>query len=77
MSFASAMPAHLADTMTKKIPLAIDAKPFAEAIDNSVRRTMTKNIMTKPTMTNTIMTNVAEILAVALVLLLGAAILSI
>lgn len=52
--------------MTKKIPLAIDAKPFAEAIDNSVRRTMT----------NTIMTNVAEILAVALMLLLGVAILS-
>jgi ABC-type dipeptide/oligopeptide/nickel transport system permease subunit len=52
--------------MTKKIPLAIDAKPFAQAIDKSARRTMTKNIMT----------NIAEILAVALVLLLGAAILS-
>ena len=33
--------------MTKKIPLAIDAKPFAQTIDKSVRRTMTKNIMTK------------------------------
>lgn len=33
--------------MTKKIPLAIDAKPFAQAIDKSARRTMTKNIMTK------------------------------
>jgi hypothetical protein len=33
--------------MTKKIPLAIDAKPFAQAIDKSARRTMTKKIMTK------------------------------
>jgi len=33
--------------MTKKIPLAIDAKPFAKAIDKSVRRTMTKHTMTK------------------------------
>lgn len=33
--------------MTKKIPLAINAKPLADAIDKSVRKTMTKNIMTK------------------------------
>lgn len=67
MSFASAMLARLANTMTKKIPLAIDAKPFAQAIDKSVSRTMTNNIMTY----------IAEILAVALMLLLGFAILSI
>ena len=42
-----AMAARLANTMTKKIPLAIDAKPFAQAIDKSVKKTMTKHIMTK------------------------------
>lgn len=57
--------------MTKKIPLAIDTKPLAQAIDKSVRRTMTKN-----TMTNTAMTYIAEILAVVLILLLGVAILA-
>ena len=62
-----AMAARPANTMTKKIPLAIDARPLAQAIDKSVRRTMTKNIMTY----------IAEILAVALILLLGVAILSI
>jgi len=33
--------------MTKKIPLAIDVKPLAQAIDKSVHRTMTKHTMTK------------------------------
>jgi preprotein translocase subunit SecF len=55
--------------MTKKIPLAIDAKPFAQAIDKSVKKTMTKN-----TMTNTTMTLMVEVLAVVLLLLLGVAI---
>lgn len=72
MKMPSAMAARLADTMTKKIPLAIDAKPFAQAIDKSVRCTMTKNIMT-----HIVMTHIAEILAVALMLLLGVAILAI
>jgi hypothetical protein len=41
------MAARLANIMTKKIPLAIDTKPLAQAIDKSVHRTMTKHIMTK------------------------------
>jgi hypothetical protein len=41
------MAVRLANIMTKKIPLAIDAKPFAQAIDKSVRKTMTKHVMTK------------------------------
>ena len=39
--------ARPANTMTKKIPLAIDTKPLAQAIDKSVNRTMTKRTMTK------------------------------
>jgi hypothetical protein len=57
--------AHLADTMTK-IPLNIDVRPLARAIERSKRKTMTKIIMT----------NIAEALAVVLILLLGVAILS-
>jgi preprotein translocase subunit SecF len=37
--------------MTKKIPLAIDAKPLAQAIDKSIKNTMTKKTMTKSPMT--------------------------
>ena len=66
-----AMAAHPADTMTKKIPLAIDAKPLAQAIDKSI-----KNTMTKRTMTNNAMTYIAEVLVVVLILLLGVAILA-
>ena len=66
-----AMAAHLANTMTKKIPLVIDAKPLAQAIDKSI-----KNTMTQRTMTNNAMTYIAEILAVVLILMLGVAILS-
>jgi hypothetical protein len=50
-----------------KIPLDIDATPLARAIERSKRKTMTKNIMTY----------IAEAFAVVLILLLGAAILSI
>ena len=59
------MAAHLANIMTK-IPLNIDARPLARAIERSKRKTMTKIIMT----------NIAEAFAVVLILLLGAAILS-
>jgi len=62
--------------MTKKIPLAIDAKPLAQAIDKSIKSTMTKRTMTKRTMTNNAMTYIAEVLAVVLILLLGVAILA-
>jgi hypothetical protein len=58
-----------------KIPLDIDTTPLARAIERSKRKTMTKHTMTKHTMTN-IMTYIAEVLAVALMLLLGVAILS-
>jgi preprotein translocase subunit SecF len=53
------------NTMTK-IPLNIDTTPLARAVERSKRKTMTKIIMT----------NIAEALAVVLILLLGAAILS-
>ena len=62
---ASRLVTHPADTMTK-IPLSIDTTPLARAIERSKRKTMTKIIMT----------NIAEALAVVLILLLGAAILS-
>lgn len=62
--------------MTKKIPLAIDAKPLAQAIDKSIKNTMTKRTMTQRTMTQRTMTYIAEILAVVLILLLGVAILA-
>ena len=52
--------------MTKKIPLAIDAKPLAQAIDKSIKNTMTQRTMTY----------IGEILAVVLILLLGVAILA-
>ena len=53
-----------------KIPLDIDTTPLARAIERSKRKTMTKHTMTN------IMTYIAEVLAVALMLLLGVAILS-
>jgi hypothetical protein len=62
--------------MTKKIPLAIDAKPLAQAIDKSIKNTMTQRTMTQRTMTQRTMTYIAEILAVVLILLLGVAILA-
>ena len=67
--------------MTKKIPLAIDAKPLAQAIDKSIKNTMTQRTMTQPTMTQRTMTQrtmtyIGEILAVVLILLLGVAILA-
>jgi hypothetical protein len=49
-----------------KIPLNIDARPLARAIERSKRKTMTKIIMT----------NIAEAIAVVLILLLGVAIFS-
>jgi preprotein translocase subunit SecF len=49
-----------------KISLNIDATPLARAVERSKRKTMTKIIMT----------NIAEAFAVVLILLLGAAILS-
>jgi preprotein translocase subunit SecF len=49
-----------------KIPIDIDTRPLARAIERSKRKTMT----------HTIMTYIAEALAVVLMLLLGAAILS-
>ena len=49
----------------------MDAKPLAQAIDKSI-----KNTMTQRTMTNNAMTYIAEILAVVLILLLGVAILA-
>jgi len=55
-----------ANTMTK-IPLNIDTRPLARAIERSKRKTMT----------HIIMTYIAEALAVVLILLLGAAILAI
>ena len=65
MNCASAMLAHLVNTMTK-IPLDIDATPLVHAIERSKRKTMTKNIMTY----------IAEVLAVLLIFMLGVAILS-
>ena len=62
--------------MTKKIPLAIDAKPLAQAIDKSIKNTMTQRTMTQRTMTQRTMTYIGEILAVVLILLLGVAILA-
>jgi preprotein translocase subunit SecF len=59
------MLAHLANTMTK-IPLNIDTRPLAHAIERSKRKTMT----------HIIMTYIAEALAVVLILMLGVAILS-
>jgi len=50
-----------------KIPMTIDTRPLARAIERSKRRTMT----------NIVMTYIAEALAVVLILLLGVAILSI
>jgi preprotein translocase subunit SecF len=50
-----------------KIPLNIDTRPLARAIERSKRKTMT----------HIIMTYIAEALAVVLILLLGAAILAI
>jgi preprotein translocase subunit SecF len=49
-----------------KIPLDIDARPLVKAIEQSKQNTMT----------HIIMTHIAEALAVVLMLLLGAAILS-